>query len=292
MKKRLSVFFIFFSFAATAQIPYNDTITFDAPYLGFDALVHIDTTNYHHNIWQIGPPHKTVFTSAYSAPNVIVTDTANPYPVNDTSVFIINIPGNKYSVFPVYSFNFYYQLDKDSGSIAKFEYSGDSGIHWLNLLDTLPQDWTWLGVHPNFDTNTSGWTPVNLYYSWVSGLLPDTLLFRFTFISDSVFANKDGWEMDNFIINYWWEGLASQVKNNKSTTLYPNPTNDELTINITATLPYTISIINTTGQTIQKLQTDKQQQTIDVSRMPAGVYNVCITGSDGGRVNNKIVVVH
>jgi len=39
------------------------------------------------NIWQIGKPHKHYFDSAYSKPNVLVTDTSKAYPVNDTSVF-------------------------------------------------------------------------------------------------------------------------------------------------------------------------------------------------------------
>ena len=37
----------------------------------------IDSLTNHNNLWQVGSPQKTVFTSASSLPNVIVTDTAN-----------------------------------------------------------------------------------------------------------------------------------------------------------------------------------------------------------------------
>ncbi len=49
----------------------------------------IDTVSNPNNIWQIGSPQKTVISSAHSAPNVIITDTVNTYPPNNTSVFII-----------------------------------------------------------------------------------------------------------------------------------------------------------------------------------------------------------
>ncbi len=70
------------------QLDFFDyTITFDDS----QEIEHlyIDTVSNPNNIWQVGIPQKTIFTDAYSPPNVIVTDTTNPYPVNDTSVFMI-----------------------------------------------------------------------------------------------------------------------------------------------------------------------------------------------------------
>ena len=77
----------FVCFAVQAQYYWNES--FEAPYDLNRSHFKIDTTTYHHNIWQIGAPHKTVFSAAYTAPNVIITDTVNHYPVNDTSVFTI-----------------------------------------------------------------------------------------------------------------------------------------------------------------------------------------------------------
>src|SRR5690349_9118432 len=74
-----------------------------------------DTTHLN-NIWQIGKPQKTAFDSAYSPLNVLVTDTINTYPINDTSIFTIVFPG--YILTPSWwalsRAYFYYRLDIDS----------------------------------------------------------------------------------------------------------------------------------------------------------------------------------
>ncbi|MFI5135825.1 MAG: hypothetical protein ACHQD9_08235 [Chitinophagales bacterium] len=66
-------------------VPLDENITFETP----DSLLKIDTTA--GNIWEIGRPHKIFFDSAYSLPNAIVTDTLNPYPINNFSTFTIKI---------------------------------------------------------------------------------------------------------------------------------------------------------------------------------------------------------
>ena len=66
---------------ALAQI---DTTNFE----GSLVQIEIDTSNAG-NIWQIGQPDKAIFDSAFSAPNAIVTDTVNYYPINDSSSFIL-----------------------------------------------------------------------------------------------------------------------------------------------------------------------------------------------------------
>ena len=55
-----------------------------------DIPIEIDSLNAS-NIWQIGEPSKTLFSSARSNPNALVTDTLNNYPVNDSSSFIVRI---------------------------------------------------------------------------------------------------------------------------------------------------------------------------------------------------------
>ncbi len=74
--------------------------------------------------------------------------------------------------------------------------------------------------------------------------------------------------------------------------LYPNPANDMLTIKTNYSQPYAVSILNAMGQTLQTIYTSKQQEAINVSNIPAGVYNVCVLAADGSRVNNKVVIEH
>jgi len=73
--------------------------------------------------------------------------------------------------------------------------------------------------------------------------------------------------------------------------IFPNPATEELTIKTTLTQPYTITLQNMLGETVQTLRTAGQKQTINVSSLPAGVYNVSITEDGGSRYNEKVVVI-
>jgi len=44
------------------------------------------------NLWQIGPPQKTLFDTAFTAPNAIVTDTINRLQSRNISRFVVRIP--------------------------------------------------------------------------------------------------------------------------------------------------------------------------------------------------------
>ena len=276
MKKILLILLSSLScFSANAQWSWGNLITFDPGDVLYPVAISIDTTHYHHNIWQIGTPHKTFFDSAYSYPNAIVTDTLNPYPINDTSAFVLKIPGRSFNTFA--SISFYYQLDIDTGAKAIIEISLDSGTHWINLIDSVPPNYFWNGT-PNLDSSTNGWTQA-LFRSESPFIAPETLLFRFTFISSSTFANKDGWIIDNINVCLCWEGVP-QIANNNDIALFPNPAYDELTIQSTEKIN-NVEITNLIGQTIYTNKFNTEKAEVDVAAMPAGIYFV--------KVNNTTV---
>ena len=76
---------------------YYESISFDPPnpiYISInvpDSTIFKIDTSVAGNIWQIGKPHKTIFDSAYSRPDAIVTDTIHDYPANNLSTFAIKI---------------------------------------------------------------------------------------------------------------------------------------------------------------------------------------------------------
>jgi hypothetical protein len=237
MQKLITMLFILFSFTAHAQWYWQEN--FEAPYdLNRDKFV-IDSTN-PGNLWQIGQPHKTVFTSAYSAPNAIVTDTVNTYPGHDTSVFTI-LHTYMFSNY-MFSLRFYYKLDKDAGALAKVEVSGDDGQNWI---DPIAEDTTymfyWGGPKPRLDTSVHTWTKFELNMedwanAWPGGpnVFPhyrtsDTIMFRFTFASGSVVIPKDGWILDDFWVeDSSIEGYAEQVRRDDMVNIYPNPCKGKL----------------------------------------------------------------
>jgi hypothetical protein len=124
------------------------------------------------------------------------------------------------------SFSFKYRLDIDSGAKALVELSSDDGLHWTNIIDTLPGGAFWHGPKPRFDTSTNSWLTFNLS---VLHLIPihDTVLMRFTFISDSVASGKDGWMIDDINLGYWYESVPL-LQNPNLITLYPNPSHGNL----------------------------------------------------------------
>ena len=205
---------------------FSELISFDYGDTMYHHFLTIDTQNYHHNIWQIGKPQKTFFNSAYSLPYAIVTDTVSPYPVNDTSVFYLKLPVT--NIYPKYELHFLYQLDIDTNAIAKIERSIDTGHTWTNILDSFLTDIDWL-IKPRLDTCTVGWKEAKLIGDWTSD--PDTIIFRFTFISDSVFANRDGWIIDSvFLRDFWWEGIMPKLQKPSLISIYPNPSRGNLYI--------------------------------------------------------------
>jgi hypothetical protein len=276
--------------------------TFEFPYDTYRGNFYIDTVNCSNNKWQIGKPQKTIFDSAYSFPNVIVTDTLHQYSANDTSVFYFYIAGYRYSLL---SLSFYYQLDIDSLTIAKVEISGDGGANWI---DPITEDATymfyWVGGKPRLDTSTNGWRRFNLNmdtwsqadigngHSFPHYRISDTVLYRFTFISggDSS-AHYDGWMMDNFTAMST-QTVASVVKISSSLLLnvYPNPTNGIINLHpiFKSNAQDKIVVYNMQGQVVFE-NVFNGSTSLDLP-VPNGVYTLKYFG-ESGVATERIVVI-
>lgn len=230
--KNFSLFLLIisFSFQAKCQPGNNYTQSFDDS--SFLNRIFIDTLN-NNNDWQIGKPLKTVFDSAVSFPNVIVTDTVNSYVINDTSVFLIS-NSRVYPLAGWLDLNGKYYVNTDTlTDYGIIEFSPDSGISWLNLLTYQSNAISW-GNKPVLSGNSNGWKSF-----WCSILITDTfsscgaqgspLLFRFTFISDSVQTNKDGLMYDNLFFHEGWESI-NETRDDDMITVFPIPASGEISI--------------------------------------------------------------
>jgi len=266
----------------------------------------IDTNTNPNNIWQIGTPQKTLFTSAYSLPNAILTDTFNPYPINDTSMFIIKhvadwLGGFTYEHTVILSGK--YQVNSDSLTDFGFiEFSPDNGVTWINLLtDTIYlnqgcYDWWW--GKPTLTGNSNGWSD---FYVWLAGfgndfnIMPgDTVQYRFTFISDSLQSNKDGLMYDNLHFEDWAE-VIKNIQNQLVSKSFPNPALDMLTIeyeNIDNSL-HEVSVYNEKGkQILIKRTTNQSKFEINLKNLCSGIYYYKLTNLKNGKISfGKIVKV-
>jgi hypothetical protein len=240
----------------------------------------IDTTSNPNNIWQVGLPQKTNFTSAYSPQYAIVTDTLNSYPVNDTSVFtLVNIQeGSGFFWHHTVILSGMYNVNSDSlTDFGLIEFSPDNGTTWIDLINdsTYSTYLSWYTPPPVLTGNSNGWQSfyVNLANLGIVFNIPDgdTVLYRFTFISDSVQTNKDGLMFDNFHFEDYFEGI-DEIQNNNLISIAPNPTSDKLFINSKTSFGNErIQIMDCTGKMIIDTK-NFSDKSINTSALANGIY--------------------
>ncbi len=263
-KGLLFIVFMLFANAVLAQtyfIQYFDGVV--PGYSAIEIMFEGDSTN----IWQIGPPQKTIFDSAATQPNALLTDTINYYPTNDTSSFKFTINHGLFWYGGVLAIQWKQKLDMDSGfDGGKIEFSIDGEQTWQNAFNN-PNVYNFYGfldenrdTLPNGDFVFSGtdstWRDVWLCYDidWMNSQM-DSMVIRYTFMSDSVDNSKEGWLIDNLIVHHTFQHTISERKLEKYINVYPNPTNDIIHIEIEKSKDFHIienmMLINSLGQIVE-----------------------------------------
>lgn len=257
--------------------------------------LYIDTVNYPRNQWQIGRPRKATFTSPWSPQNVLVTDTIHPYRANDTSVFYLKFPRNTIYMgkgFWVDAIEFRYKLEKDSFSVAKIEFSQDTGRSWFDLRDSVPRCITDRGGMP-LDTlmPSSTWGIYGLRFypeDYSIDLNAETYQLRFTFISGNDSTGHDGWMIDDISVIYGTEGVDNTYHPNLF-SIYPNPStggfylenNDQMNKG-------KLTITTMDGRVVCQKVVEKGTHYID-HQLPPGVYLVEVA-ANGAYCRKEFVV--
>ena len=253
----------------------------------------IDTTQIG-SIWNICTPNKPLFDSAYSVPKAILTDSSGTYPINDTSSFIIKtlIGG-----FDVPCIGGMYKMDCDSlHDFGIIEISIDHGQTWHNLLsDTVVSNSDWYTQKPIFTGRIKEWTEFLTYplSNFGNYYLYDTLLTRFTFISDSMQTNRDGWILDDIKIVVHTEGIPEFVKQN-NIVVYPNPTKESLFVKFINLdkIDFSIKIYDIFGRQVFHQSKLKNTVTnIDIHFFDSGTYFYeLINNLDESRQMGKFII--
>ena len=222
------------------------------------------------NIWQIGAPSKATFDSAYSASLALITDSVNTYPINNTSSFMFTVYTDDFT-----EIEFWHKINSDSlADGGVIEVSTDGGFSWTNIIN-LPQI-TCTNFYSSSDfissnSNKSGFTGTSDWmHSKIQGAYLFDVTFRFTFTSDSINTNKDGWMIDNFSVKVYGTGI-NQSKVSKF-NIYPNPSTKLINISGLNNHDYSCSIINHFGQKIQSQQINNSNSQIDISTLRNGTY--------------------
>ena len=294
MKKIFILFSVAFviSYSSYGQVEW--AIDFEEPAV-FDKIF-IDTVSNPGNIWQIGEPGKLILNGSYSPTHAIITDTLNQYPPNDTSSFIITHlrewptgTGNYLLLL-----DFYFKMDSDTlEDFGQIGISVDNGNSW-NDLDSLDAMYylNWLEPKPPLTGSVHDWTHFSVDLSQLTFYLgySDTLLYKFTFISDGVNTGKEGWIIDDFLFEDFWEGVG-EYRNDNIISIFPNPVNDFLEIKSNRkTINGVVEVIDRGGRALLSYQ-NFNGEPVDIRSLGAGIYLLKYSTSKEVAVK-KFMVVH
>ncbi len=283
IKNLLFIFFLLCPFLGQSQ--YLSQYFDGADTLEWNSVfIEIDTSS--SNVWQIGMPSKTLFSSALSIPNAILTDTLNFYPLNNNSSFSFYLPTEDFG-WGILAIQWMQKIDLESGMDGGIiEFSNDSGMSWANAFNN-PFVYSFYGFdEANADTLVSGdlafsgtdtiWRDIWLCFdvSWLNW--GDNLSIRYRLQSDSVESNSEGWMIDNMMVHPTFVHTMNEVDQAEYMTINPNPTTGKIEINTRKNADYhiieSIQLINSNGESVKEYGVSPTKFTIDIGDQANGVY--------------------
>jgi hypothetical protein len=243
------------------------------------------------NIWQIGTPTKTLFSSANSFPSAIITLTSGAYPVSNVSSFSFAVAHYTWCSFCPYALQWTQKLDMEAGKDGGIVEFSIDGQNWQNTLNN-PNIYQFYGFQPaNKDTiNGNEYCFSGTDNSWRSIWLclpgtvingNDSIWYRFTFKSDANQTNQEGWVMDNFNAHYTPMHPVKQNGKPDQTTIYPNITNGIVNVEWKKKNPTNqidnIKLTDLNGKVIEDYGANYSKVVLDLSKHPQGAYFITVT---------------
>lgn len=290
MKKLLLSFFFLLPAIINAQ-------TFKQYFDGADTaaassiVVDLDTSS--ENIWQIGPPQKTIFDSAATLPNAIVTDTINNYPMGNTSRFSFKLKSSLWGAWGILAIRWKQKLDMDTnrdGGIV--EYSLDGGTNWVNAFNS-PDVYNFYGFQPeNRDTLITGeyafsgqdtvWRDIWLCFDNSFLGLNDSVFLRFTLQSDSLDNNREGWLIDNITAHKTFiHTIAKGPDNDQYLRVYPTVTTGVVHIEAQKLQEFhiikSLQVMDMQGRVVKEYKNCPTKYYIDIGDLASGQYRLKVT---------------
>jgi hypothetical protein len=288
---------------------FNPALSTNDPNVWF--FIHNDTNN----IWQIGKPNKPPLDTTFYQPNALITDTINPYSVNNHSVFELRAKKPiswPYLCWSRMDLSFAYIADVDSardGLYIEVSYN-DSGT-WTNIINDTFADIVGSAAFNNFpdDTLCNGeWGISHLHQSipaWFSyfevgwewyeqngtQFLVDSVAFRFHFVSDSINSGKQGIEIMAIHLSVRHMcGVSIEDNTMGNTILYPNPVVFSSIINLNKYDKYEIRVFDITGRTMLFDCFSGNEYKIGQNVFLSGYYYYIITSSNSLKIQGSFIV--
>jgi len=281
----------------------------------------IDTA-YKSNIWQTGKPVKAKFNESYDSPRALMTDTANFYPADNNSTFMIKIVPPKGFFWGDMGIRFTHRIDTDSlfsGGYIEISYNG--GNDWINIVEDKSFDPNYnqihsmynvndtiLGAIPAFTGNSDNYdksmTHHNWIMSWYSWIwadrfnpkpnLFDSVLIRFTFRSSDALVSKEGWiisEMSVGISDCFTHIDNSQINPNKPIVKLLE--NKELFISHSSNNDenYVVEVLTISGTKVFSVSKSSNGRiTVPLPQLTPGIYIYHIANSKNVFTSGKFII--
>jgi hypothetical protein len=213
---------------------------------------------------------------------------------------------------------FWHKYDMDTlTEIGIIEASYDGGNSWVLVNDTsvvsTMESFFWWDSdfhasngnytnHPLITTGKSdGWILSRFNWQWWIPVKADTIIYpvdslmiKFTFISDAIETNKEGWIIDDILTaSAEWQ-LCSYIKEtiNNNFRIFPNPFSQQMTVESVEDLKGSdIIIYNSSGIIVKEIHNASRHSiTVQRDNLSSGVYYLVITKNGKMVGTNKLLI--
>ncbi len=288
MKKTLLFLCLLSYCSLSAQIQFNNFETSD----NLDIQLGPTAAD---SLWQIGEPKKYLFDEAFSVPNALVTDLSNTYPNNQSSSFTIEMTTATTWGFPFIQLEWMQKTDMEEGVDGGIvEASYDQGQTWLNVLNDSTYrpavvggyQWDTLANGQAGFTGNADWSWVAICWGTFFGTEPDpnpsSIFVRFTFFSDSIDTNQEGWMIDDLVTRGDVIGVATSTRKVvEPLTIFPNPSSKAIFLDLRemGNNEANLKILSTAGQIVSSqniLTSSMENYRLPINQFPEGIYYIII----------------
>lgn len=284
----------------------NQINTFEA---ASDDLIAYDDVVAATSLWARGTSNKSVLTNAVAGSNVYATNLTGFYTNATKSYLMSRCYDLSTASNPILKFDMAFDLEYGA-DILYLQYSTDGGINWNLLGSAANTNWynsnsgcpnclaaEWTGGADNSSASglTNGTKQQYLYdlsaFGAGSPSPQSNMIFRFVFHSDATENNYDGAIIDNFVVE---TALGTNQNQLSDLAVYPNPTNDNITVSFhsNSTDTVNLAVYDVQGRLIKSNAAaaiiGSFDYTLNLATLPTGVYVLKISQGDLN-YNTKVI---
>lgn len=172
-------------------------------------------------------------------------------------------------------------MDTDSlNDYGLIEFSPDNGGTWINVTDTAYDQYIdWFEPKPILTGQSNGWTYMHCNLARLGEYFTidfrDTILLKFTFISDSIQDTLDGLAFDSFEFCDGAEGIERNGYTRISSTVFPNPADQRIVIKFKnrESASFNLNIYDgLANRVLEQIDITSDQVLVNIKSLNSGTY--------------------